>query len=291
MDIPNLCAFVAVADTASFSAASEQLFLTQPAISKRVSALETELDIQLFDRIGRKVTLTEAGSALLSRARTILQQVEDSKRAIQNLSGHVAGKLSIGTSHHIGLHRLPPVLRAFTRAYPEVELDLHFMDSEEACHAIEHGDLELGIVTLPLEPAKVLQTYEVWPDPLDIVVNPSHPLTRLDKITPKQLAGYSAILPTRGTYTRQIFEHTMRKHKLELKVGLSTNYLETIKMMVSVGLGWSVLPRSMLNKELKTLNIDGIKLERKLGVVWHSGHTLSNAANAMSEILKTRIKA
>ncbi|MCW8901871.1 MAG: LysR family transcriptional regulator [Gammaproteobacteria bacterium] len=285
MDVPNLNAFVAVAETGSFSVASDQLFLTQPAISKRVSALETELDVQLFDRIGRKVTLTEAGTELLSRARTILQQVEDSKRAIQNLSGHVAGKLSIGTSHHIGLHRLPPVLRAFTHTHPEVELDLHFMDSEEACHAIEHGDLELGIVTLPLEPAKVLHTYEVWPDPLDIVVNQSHPLTLLKKITPKELANYSAILPTRGTYTRQIFEHTMRKHKLELKVGLSTNYLETIKMMVSVGLGWSVLPRSMLSKELKTLCIDGITLERKLGIVWHSGHTLSNAAKAMSDML------
>ncbi|MCK4866047.1 MAG: LysR family transcriptional regulator [Gammaproteobacteria bacterium] len=287
MDIPHLHAFVAVADSGSFSEASEHLYLTQPAISKRISSLETELNIQLFDRIGRKVTLTEAGTALLSRARNILQQVEDSKRAIQNLSGNIAGKLSIGTSHHIGLHRLPPILRAFTRAYPEVELDLHFMDSEEACHAIEHGDLELGIVTLPLEPAKVLHTYEVWPDPLDIVVNPSHPLTQVKKVTPKQLAHYSAILPTRGTYTRQIFEHTMRKYKLELKVGLSTNYLETIKMMVSVGLGWSILPRSMLNEELKTLNIEGINLERKLGIVWHSGHTLSNAAKAMSTILKS----
>ena len=286
MDIPNLNAFVAVAETGSFSTASEHLYLTQPAVSKRISALEAELDIKLFDRIGRKVILTEAGNALLIRARSILQQVEDSKRAIQNLSGHVTGKLSIGTSHHIGLHRLPPVLRAFTHAYPEVELDLHFMDSEEACNAIEHGDLELGIVTLPLDPAQTLHTHEVWPDPLDIVVNQSHPLTLLDKITPKQLASYSAILPTRGTYTRQIFEHTMRKHKLELKVGLSTNYLETIKMMVSVGLGWSVLPRSMLNKELKTLNIENIKLERQLGVVWHSGHTLSNAAKAMSDLLK-----
>ena len=286
MDIPNLHAFVAVADSGSFSDASEHLYLTQPAVSKRISALESELDIQLFDRIGRKVTLTEAGTALLSRARNIIQQIDDSKRAIQNLSGHIAGKLSIGTSHHIGLHRLPPVLRAFTSAYPEVELDLHFMDSEEACHAIEHGDLELGIVTLPLEPAKVLQTYEVWPDPLDIVVNQSHPLTQLKKVTPKQLAHYSAILPTRGTYTRQIFEHTMRKHKLELKVGLSTNYLETIKMMVGVGLGWSILPRSMINEELKILSIEGINLERKLGIVWHSGHTLSNAAKAMSKILK-----
>lgn len=286
MDIPNLYAFVAVADTASFSTASEQLFLTQPAISKRISALESELDIQLFDRIGRKVTLTEAGSALLGRARAILQQVEDSKRAIKNLSGHVAGKLSIGTSHHIGLHRLPPVLRAFTHAYPDVELDLHFMDSEAACLAIEHGELELGIVTLPLQPAKALHTFEIWPDPLDIVVNQSHPLLKFNKITAKLLSQYAAILPTKGTYTRQIFEHTMKKHKLELKVGLSTNYLETIKMMVSVGLGWSVLPRSMLNKELHTLKIEGIKLERKLGIVWHSGHTLSNAANEMSKMLQ-----
>ena len=288
MDIPNLHAFVCVAETGSFSEAAEQLYITQPAVSKRVSALETELDVHLFDRIGRKVTLTEAGNALLTRARIILQQVEDSKRALQNLSGHIAGKLSIGTSHHIGLHRLPPVLRAFTHSYPEVELDLHFMDSEEACHAIEHGDLELGIVTLPLQPAQVLNTYEVWPDPLDIVVNQSHPLAGLEKITAKQLASHAAILPTRGTYTRQIFEHTMRKHKIELKVGLSTNYLETIKMMVGVGLGWSVLPRSMLNKELTTLKIEGIKLERKLGLVWHSGHTLSNAAKAMSEMLKTK---
>lgn len=290
MDIPNLNAFVQVAETGSFSVASDHLYLTQPAISKRISALEAELDIQLFDRIGRRVTLTEAGTALLSRARNILQQVEDSKRAIQNLSGHIAGKLSIGTSHHIGLHRLPPVLRAFTHTHPEVELDLHFMDSEEACHAIEHGDLELGIVTLPLEPAKVLHTYKVWPDPLDIVVNQSHPMASLKKITPKHLANYSAILPTRGTYTRQIFEHTMRKHKLELKVGLSTNYLETIKMMVSVGLGWSVLPRSMLNEELKTLSIEGITLERELGIVWHSGHTLSNAAKAMSAMLIPKAK-
>ncbi len=289
MDIANLTAFVSVAESGSFSHASEQLFLTQPAISKRISALESELDVQLFDRIGRKVTLTEAGSALLTRARSILQQVEDSKRAIKNLSGHVSGKLSIGTSHHIGLHRLPPILRAFTHTHPEVELDLHFMDSEEACHAIEHGDLELGIVTLPLQPAKVLHTIQVWPDPLDIAVNQSHPLAKVNKITPKKLSEYPAILPTPGTYTRQIFEQTMRKHKLKLKVGLATNYLETIKMMVSVGLGWSVLPRSMLNKELKILNIEGIKLERRLGIVWHSGHTLSNAAKAMSSMLSANV--
>ena len=169
MDIDALQAFVAVAENQSFSQAAAQLFLTQPAVSKRVAGLESELDTRLFDRIGRKVELTETGLALLPKARNILLDVEDSRRAISNLSGKIGGRLSIGTSHHIGLHRLPPVLRSFTKQFSDVELDLHFMDSEEACRAVEHGDLELGIVTLPLEAPTDLHVHFIWPDPLAVV--------------------------------------------------------------------------------------------------------------------------
>jgi len=139
MNIASLKAFLAVADAASFSLAAERLFLTQPAISKRIAALESELDARLFDRIGRTVSLTEAGRALQPRARTILVDVEDSVRAITNLSGEVHGTLRFATSHHIGLHRLPPALKSFTRQYPDVRLDIQFMDSEAACLAVEHG--------------------------------------------------------------------------------------------------------------------------------------------------------
>jgi DNA-binding transcriptional LysR family regulator len=281
MDIDALQAFVAVAENQSFSQAAEHLFLTQPAISKRVASLEAELDTRLFDRIGRKVELTESGQALLPRARNILMDIEDSRRAISNLSGKIGGKLRIGTSHHIGLHRLPPVLRSFTRQYPEVELDLHFMDSEEACRAVEHGDLELGIVTLPLVTPEDLHIHFIWPDPLAIVVEKHHPLTKQQHITLTELAKEPAILPTHGTYTREIIEKTIAPEKLQLNIRLATNYLETIKMMVSIGLGWSVLPSSMLNKDLVTLSISGLHLERKLGAVWHQSRTLSNSAQAM----------
>ena len=281
MDIDALQAFVAVAENQSFSQAAEHLFLTQPAISKRIASLESELDTRLFDRIGRKVELTESGYSLLPRARRILLDIEDSRRAISNLSGNIGGKLSIGTSHHIGLHRLPPVLRAFTRQYPEVELDLHFMDSEEACRAVEHGDLELGIVTLPLITPEDLHARYVWPDPLAVVVEKNHPLAKQSKVTLAVLADEPAILPTHGTYTREIIEKTIEPEKLHLNIRLATNYLETIKMMVSIGLGWSVLPCSMLNEDLSTLKVDGLKLERKLGVVWHQSRTLSNSAQAM----------
>ena len=91
MDIASLKAFVAVAESGSFSRAAETVFLTQPAISKRIAALETELGTSLFDRIGRKVQLTEAGKALLGRAHTILIEVEDARRSITNLSGEISG--------------------------------------------------------------------------------------------------------------------------------------------------------------------------------------------------------
>jgi DNA-binding transcriptional LysR family regulator len=281
MDVASLKAFLSVAEHGSFSTASEHLFLTQPAISKRIAALESELGTPLFDRIGRQTTLTQAGKALLPRAQEILREIEDSKRAIRNLSGDVSGLLSIGTSHHIGLHRLPPVLRAFTKAYPDVELDIHFMDSEEACRAVEHGELELGIVTLPLQPSPVLQTKIVWPDPLCVIVGKGHPLSHKKQLTLKQLAEHKAVLPARGTFTREIIEQAFVKHHVNVNINLSTNYLETIKMLVSVGLGWSVLPESMLSKDIKAIPAQGLKLKRELGMVWHKARTLSNAARAL----------
>jgi DNA-binding transcriptional LysR family regulator len=281
MDIASLRAFLAVAEHGSFSTASEHLFLTQPAISKRIAALESELDTPLFDRIGRQIRLTQAGQALLPRAQQILQEIEDSARAIRNLSGDISGLLSIGTSHHIGLHRLPPVLRAFTRHYPDVELDIHFMDSEEACRAVEHGDLELGIVTLPLQASSILQTKIIWPDPMSVIVGKSHPLAHNKQLTLKQLAEHKAVLPARGTFTREIIEQAFVKHQVDVNINLSTNYLETIKMLVSVGLGWSVLPESMLSKDIKAIPAQGLKLKRELGMVWHKARTLSNAAQAL----------
>ena len=284
MDIAALRAFIAVAETDSFSLAAERLFLTQPAVSKRIAGLESELDTRLFDRIGRTVTLTESGRALLPRAQRILVELEDSARAIANLSGKIHGTLRFGTSHHIGLHRLPPALQQFTRSNPQVRLDIRFMDSEAACHAVEQGELELGIVTLPPRPSASLATRTIWSDPLGIVVSPDHPLASRRGIRLGDLAQHPAILPAPTTYTRQIAEQAFRELGLTLDVALSTNYLETIRMMASVGLGWTVLPRSMSDPSLATLKIGEIRIERTLGIVYHRGRSLSRAAQAAARL-------
>ncbi len=286
MDTATLRAFLTVAKTLSFSKTALQLHITQPAVSKRVAALEVELKTRLFDRVGKKVALTEAGTALLPRAQHILDEIADSRRAMTNLSGNISGLLSIGTSHHIGLHRLPQVLRAFHSAHPEVELDLHFMDSEVACTAVAKGEFELGIVTLPLEPVKNLVMTPIWDDPLGVIVAPHHPLAKSQRVRPETLAQYPAVLPGQGTYTREILERAFAPLGIRVPARMSTNYLETIKMLVSIGLGWSVLPLAMVrNSELRVLKLQGVNLHRTLGTVRHRARTLSNAAQALMALL------
>lgn len=285
MDIPALQALVAVAETGSFSRASEQLFITQPAISKRIAALESELDVVLIDRLGRNTRLTEAGDNLLVSARRILADIASSREEVRSLSHAVGGRLKLATSHHIGIHRLPPILKAYTQACPQVDLDLMFMDSERACELVSDGSIELAIVTLPENPADNLYTQLVWDDPLSIVCANEHPLCNAKNVSPKQLAQYPAVLPARGTVTRGIVLDAIAPHDVNIKTSLETNYLETIKMMVSVGLGWSALPQSMVDESLTALPAKTVKMRRVLGSVQLKDRTLGRAAIALLELL------
>jgi len=288
MDVPSLKAFVSVADYQSFSLAAESLFITQPAISKRVAALEEDLGVALFDRLGRRVQLTEAGEKLLVSARRILNDIVVSREEVHSLSTTVSGKLKLATSHHVGIHRLPPILKAFTQAHPDVELDLLFMDSELACEGTARGDIELAVVTLPEPLQTTLQARLVWNDPLGIVCAKEHPLAiqgNDGRLSAEQLTQFKAVLPARGTVTRNILLRALEPFDVAVETSLDTNYLETIKMMVSVGLGWSALPVSMLDNDIVQLHVKGLSMQRKLGYVHLKGKTLSRAAIAFREML------
>jgi DNA-binding transcriptional LysR family regulator len=285
MDLHSLQAFVEVARQGSFSAAAEALFVTQPAISKRVKALEEELGTSLFDRIGIKTGLTEAGRALFPRAKQLLDEAEDMRRFASSLSATVTGSLVMGTSHHIGLHRLPPVLKAFRADYPAVSLDIRFMDSERACHAVESGDLELAIVTLPSAVPVNLEVEGIWTDRLHVVTEPDHPLNTGRKIPLEELVTYPCVLPGSSTYTHSILKEAIDGLGLDLNVNMTTNYLETLKMLVKTGFGWSLIPHTMVDGEIAIIDTD-LHLQRELGTVIHRQRTLSNAASAILDSLR-----
>jgi DNA-binding transcriptional LysR family regulator len=286
MNIADLQAFLAVAETGSFSRAAKQIYLTQPAISKRIAGLERQLGMRLFDRLGRRVHLTEAGQALHTRARIILNELEDVKRDISNLSGRIGDRLSLATSHHIGLHRLPAALKRYHETYPDVRLDLRFMDSETACSAVLQGELELAVVTLPPAPQPNLQHERIWEDPLELVIGAAHPLATRARIDTKTLLSHPAILPGPGTYTREVILNAFGDLRPKIHIGMATNYLEVLKMLTAIGLGWSALPRTMIDAELKVVQIEKIKIRRNLGIVTHGARTLSNAGKAMIRIIR-----
>ncbi len=286
MDLASLNAFIAIAETGSFSLAGERLHLTQPAVSKRLAALESQLKVRLFDRLGREVSLTEAGRALLPRAYQVLNVLDDTRRALTNLTGDVSGRLCLATSHHIGLHRLPPLLRTFTRRFPEVNLDIRFLDSEIAYEEVLHGRAELAVITLAPQTAAPVSATRVWDDPLDFVVAPEHPLAQKAGITLADVARYPAVFPGGNTFTHHIAQRLFEREGLTPNITMSTNYMETIKMMVSIGIAWSVLPRTMLDEQVVRLPLPDVQLTRQLGYIVHTDRTLSNAAKAFMTLLE-----
>ena len=286
IDLDGIKAFKTVADTQSFSQAANLLHLTQPAVSKRIALLESQMGVRLFDRIGRTVTLTEAGRTLEPRARSILLSIDDTQRVISNLAGNISGSLSLATSHHIGLWHLPEILREYSQRFPDVSLDLHFMDSEVAHEQIIQGNLELGIITLAPTGHERLAATPIWRDELVFVCSKDHELVKSEKVYIEQLPDFPAILPDMTTFTGRIVKKLFQEYGLSLNVSMSTNYLETIKMLVSVGLGWSVLPISMLDDKMHILNVPHSIITRELGVIHHVQRTMSNAGAAFLELLK-----
>ncbi len=284
MNWNELKAFVAVARHASFSKAAEDLHITQPAVTKRVQALEGSLSAKLFDRVGKRVHLTDAGARLLPRAEHLLREMSDTQRLLRNLKREVSGVLSLATSHHVGLHRLAPVLRAFTQRYPDVRLDIRFEDSEAAHELVRDAESELAVVTLdPLGDAELAYEH-LWHDPLRFVVASGHVLAGSGQLTLRELADHPVIMPGLGTYTGRIVAEVFSAAGVSLTPAMSTNYLETIGMLVSTGLGWSVLPASMMSADLVSISTEAPPLHRELGLVTHPRRTLSNAAQAFTGV-------
>ena len=286
MQTNQIKTFLAVAELESFSRAAERLHITQPAVSKRIRQLESDIRVELFDRIGKRSILTPNGRAFKPHAERILQELQSYRSSLSRQQLTPSGSLSFATSHHIGLHRLPQALREFKIRYPRVDLDLHFMDSEDACVAVANSELELAIVTLPEDADDKLECEAIWIDDLVVVMAADHELAAQQEIDPAHLLEHAAILPSRGTFTRKIINNLFATSKDKLDIILETNYLETIKVMVSANLGWSILPQSMVDSSLTSHHLSGLDVHRPLGIVTRRNRTLSLSSSAMIELLR-----
>lgn len=285
MNLAAFEAFVKVMETSSISIAAEQLFITQPAVTKRIHSLEDYFGVKLFESAGRGIQPTHAAHSLLPRVRSWLNELGEIHHTLSHEQSQVQGRLKIGTSHHIGLHHLAEPLKYFVQQFPHVTLDVHFVDSEQAHEQVLAGELELAFLTLPPFGDDRLNYVTLWHDPLVFVAAPFHPLAQQTELRLENLIAYPSLLPAAHTYTSQITLAEFEKKGLKPKITMSNNPLESIRMLVSIGLGWSVLPKTLVNEDLQQLDLK-LNLKRELGMVWHPARIQSKAAEELIKIMK-----
>ena len=288
MDTNTIKAFIAVAETMSVTKASKLLFLTQPAVSRRIAQLEEQLGVRLFDRVNKKMFLTVPGNELLPRCKKIMADIDFAAREASNLGNRVMGHLRIGMSHHVSLYRAPENLKRYQDLYPDVELDLNFLTSEEAIDLVSGGKLELAMVTLPPKNVANLDFIAVWRDELYIAIpnNKEYLNASLE-----QLSKRPVILPHLASTTRKNIDAIFRECNLSYTHVTETDNFEVISKMIETGLGWSVLPAHMMNDHVVRAFTDKFVAIRNQGIVRHSQRQLSRASQALLDLMTDQLSA
>lgn len=289
VDSAQILAFLAVAEQGSFSQAARVLHITQPAVSKRIAQLEEQVGAPLFDRLARRVDLSEWGERLLPAALQYRQALEEIASTTLGTGVDLTGRLRIALSHYAGLHVLPETLSRFNQSYPNVLMDLKFLNSEEALMAVVQGTVMLAYGTLGDTAHPVVQT-PLWEERLQPMVAYRHIQGQQPDLTMlRQLAArLPAILPAAHTTTRQTVEHWLHQAGIAPLAVIEVNQLDSIALLVETGIGWSVLPETLMLPGLTRIaRGQGPAFpERRLGLIVHRDRTVSRAARAFMDCVQ-----
>jgi DNA-binding transcriptional LysR family regulator len=286
----HLQVFHAVATYRSYSrAAREALHISQPAVSKHVQALEASLGVQLFHRMGREITLTEAGCIVLRYAQRVQALTDETHQALCELQGLERGSLSIGASATAGTYLLPSILAAFSQRYPGIRLSLDVRNTEQVVSGMVDRQWSLGFVgNLPAHPLLSVQPY--CRDPLVLVVPPEHRLASLHTVSLRDLAGETWVLREPGSASRQVVEQALTMHGVAWQEHLHMANNEAMKQAIMAGLGIGMVSRLAVMLELRhgllyEISVANLQVDRQISVVYRTDTALSAAARAFLDIL------
>lgn len=290
MNLNQLRIFHCAAKLSNFTRAAEELHLTQPGISKHLKALEEYYGAQLFDRLGRKVVLTQAGEALFEATNAAFNLLDQAKTRIDDLSGLMAGKLAIGTSVTIGTYILPEKLVRFRQRYPGIKIKVETALSGQITELVLDNTLELGLVG-HYAPDTRLVVEPFMKDPLLLVVSPRHPwAARKTPVPLQELASQTLLVSNCGAGTCRIVDALLTKSGITPEGVVELGTTEGVKEAIAADLGVSLLSGHVLKKELASgvlaaLALEGGEPGRDLYLIYRKDHSLSRAARAFLDLL------
>ena len=253
MEDHKLRVFCAVAETKSFSKASELIHLTQPAVSLQIQAMEELYETRLFDRSGNTINLTPAGEILYKRAKEILALYAEAQHNISEITGAIKGSLSIGASSTIGNYLLPHIIAAFKKKVPQVNISLVVGNTKTITEKLNAGEIDIALVEGDVSKQR-FSVETLLSDELVVIMSPAHPWAERRGLSAIELTKEPLILREEGSGTRQIILKHLDEHGIkldQLKIALVVGSTEAIKGAVEEGLGVSIMSGWAVRKWLK----------------------------------------
>jgi DNA-binding transcriptional LysR family regulator len=289
MDLHKLRTFQAVVETGSFTAAGEKVLLSQSHVSAQIKALEVHYGVQLFDRIGRSVRLTEAGTILARYCQHLLALAEEAGHALDEYKGIVRGTLMIGASTTPGTYLMPQLLGTFRERYPQVVLHLTIGNSHQTQERIINGELELAVIGQPPF-SKELYAYPFVEDEIVAIVSPRHPFAKRRSIRLAELADQEFILREEGSSTRHAVLRALGDRNVQLARTMELGSSSAVVRAVGANLGVSFLSVFAVEAEVALrhvvkIKVDGLKITRRLYVIWRLKHWASPAMRAFLQLI------
>lgn len=279
MNIRQLTVFLTVCEHMNMTHAAEELYMTQPSVSQMIAELEQYYNTRLFERLNRRLYLTEAGKRLQSYARHIINLEADAKKELTDLNG--GGVLRVGASQTVGAYLLPEIIAQFKNRFPEIEVFSRVENTRVIEQFLLEDMLDIGMLEGQIHSPDMVEE-PFLDDDLSVVSAPGHPLIKVPHITARDLSPYGFIIREEGSGTREIFASQMHTAGIQWKEAGIYNTTDAIKTAVQNNLGLGILPIITIQQEImdgtiQLLHVTDLNLRRKFNLVFHRQKYFSNA--------------
>lgn len=290
MEVRSLEVFLSVAKHLNYTRAGEDVNLSQPSVSVRIRQLEDELGVKLFEQLGKKVALTEAGQLLIPHARRVITAIEDARQTIREMQGLERGALRIGASTTPGMYLIPNTVAHFKERYPKIEIHLGIKDTRRIEAGVISNEYDFGFVGGHLAGNEV-DVHPWLTDQLLLVVPPKHHLARRKFVRHEDLRKERFILREPGSATRAAIVSELKKLDLRVDTIMEMENPESVKKAVQSGLGIAFISKFAVETELKAkslvaVRVRGLVINRELQIVYRKDKHLGRAAQTFIEMAR-----
>jgi len=292
MHLRSLKIFCDIVDMRSFSGAAKANNVSQSNASQIVHQLEDRMGVELIDRSTRPFVVTPEGKRFHEGARVIVQRYVDLEREVRSLHEAVAARLTVASIYSVGLAHMSGCLREFLAAHPNADVRLEYLHPHRVYETVDNGQVDIGLVSYP-EESPSLATIPWRNETMVLVCNPQHAFAHQKSVTLESLRGEPVIAFQAGLKIREEIDRALSARKVQPRVALEFDNIETIKRAVEIGSGISLLPEPTITREVESgtlvqVSLEGQPLARPLGIIHRRDRKLSETAQQFIQLLQSQ---